>query len=296
MRRLVIFSLILISSLSCKKVVLDGLAFPSKTLEEYEFEQYPDGEIVLSDDYNLDPVERYLIPLTSVDQETGETYTIYGVYIGDTSKIKTDTVIYYGHGQSAHMDNYWTRCALLANLGGQYNYGVFMIDYRGYGMSEGKSSETGLTEDVDAGLDWLIQMGLNEDHAIFYGYSLGAIPMIERTAYRTDFKPSKLICESPLASVENLAQSSVLLNVDGDFVTELNFTNAENMKDVKVPYLWFHGVDDDYIELNNGELIYANHSGSYKEAQRIEKANHSDIPLVMGLQNYLNTVLTFIRK
>lgn len=295
MRQLVLFCAVTVL-FSCKKAVLDGLAFPSTKLESYEFENYTKGEMELSSNYHLDPVERYLIPLTSIDQETGETYTIYGVYIGDTSRIGIDTVLYYGHGQGGHLDNYWTRCELLANLGGQDNYGIFMIDYRGYGMSEGSSSESGLIEDVNAGLDWLISKGLTEETAVFYGYSLGAIPMIERTAYRTDFKPSKLICESPLASVENLAQSSVLLNVDDDFVTSLKFRNAENMKDVNTPYLWFHGVEDDYIEINNGELIYANHSGSFKEAHRVENANHQDIPVVMGYDNYLNTVLNFIRK
>lgn len=290
------FILITLSLVSCKKVVLDSLAFPSSKLESYEFENYSEGEIELPSNLQLNPVERYLIPLTSTDAATGEAYTIYGVYIGDTSKIATDTVIYYGHGQSKHMDNYWSRSALLANIGGQYNYGVFMIDYRGYGMSEGTSSEKGLSEDINAGLDWLISKGLSEERAVFYGYSLGAIPMIERTAFRNDFTPAKLICESPLASVENLAQSSVLLNVDGDFVTELNFLNAENMKYVQVPYMWIHGVEDDYVEINNGELIYANHTSGYKEAHRVEKAKHSDVPTIMGYEDYLAKVLTFIRK
>ena len=296
MRGILIISALLLTVSSCKKVVLDSLAFPSEKLETYQFENYPNPEIELPAAYSLAPLQQHLIPLTSVDQATGETYTIYGLYIGDTATISSDSIIYYLHGQSKHMDNYWTRAALLANVGGAYNYGVFMIDYRGYGRSEGSSTELGLIEDADAGIDWLISKGADKTKTIFYGYSLGAIPAINRSAYRTDFIPAKLICESPLASVEYLAQSSVLLNVDGDFVTTLKFNNAETIKEVQIPYLWLHGIQDDYVSIDNGELIFANYNGPYGEPHRIEDSGHSEVPIKMGVSNYLSGVLKFIQK
>jgi len=282
--------------LACKKVKLDGLAFPAVKLDSYEFGDYEGYELKIPDSMDNANITEFLVSMESVDAETGETYTIYGFYMGDTATISSDTVIYYCHGQSLHNDVYWTRMNLLAHLGGLHNYGVFMIDYRGYGMSEGSSTERGLIEDADAGIDWLLDKGLSGDRCVYYGFSLGCIPLINRAGNRTDFVPSRLICEAPLASVENLAQSSTLLNVDKDFVTELNFENAEEIKKVDVPYLWLHGVLDDYIEIENGELIFENYNGIYKEAQRIASANHGDIPLMMGYQNYLSTMLSFIRK
>jgi len=296
MRVVIIISIVLAGLSSCKKATLDGLAFPSVSLDSYEHKDYDNHELEIPDEYFNAPIQQTLIPLTSIDEETGDTYTIYGLYMGDTANISTDTIIYFCHGQSRHNDYYWTREVLISHLGGLHNYGVFMIDYRGYGMSEGSSTEQGLYEDADAGLDWLIAHGATQEKTVYYGFSLGAIPLIHKAANRLDFQPIGLICEAPLASTENLAQSSVLLNIDSEFVTELELNNAEQIKNVSVPFMWLHGYEDDYVEINNGELIYANYQGPYKEAHRIENGGHADLPVIMGYDNFLSTFLTFIRK
>jgi len=281
--------------LACKKVKLDALAFPSERLDSYQFENYDAGDASVPEEYAVSSDRYSLIAMQSKDVTTGEEYTIYGVYIGDTATIATDTVIMYSHGQSLHMDAYWPRATLLASLVEKYHYGVFMMDFRGYGMSEGDATEQGLYEDVDASIDWLISKGANADQTFYYGYSLGCIPTIDRAAYRTDFRPTKVILESPLASVENLTNSSLILNVDPKYVSTLEFNNAEKIKDVPMPLLWIHGEEDDYIAIENGELIYQNHQGSYKDAIRVPVAGHSNIPEIMGYSNYLQQVENYIK-
>lgn len=297
MKRFILFSLVLLALTSCKKLTLDSFAFPSEALEVYEYENYTGGwnlglpESALAEDSNYTQVM-----IGSYDSVLLEKNWIFGLYIGDVSTIWQDTVILYFHGQSKHMDHYFERASLLANVGGKYNYGVFMIDYRGYGMSTGKSTEQGLIEDANAAIKWLKSYGGKGDQTICYGYSLGAIPAIDRAAYHNDFKFDKLIVESPIASVEHLVESSTLINVSSGFMTTLEFPNAEKIKDVDMPLLWFHGVEDDYTAIQNGELIYENHGNSSKTAVRVEGGGHSDVPSVMGLQNYLQEVLSFIRN
>lgn len=293
MRYLSLFALLLVL-IACKKVTLDGLAFPSESLDAYSFEN-AQGEIEVHDSLLATSDNYTLLSFNSIDSESGESYKIYGVFIGDTATISTDTLIVYFHGQSKHMDHYFSRASLLANLGGKYNYNVLMMDYRGYGMSEGTSSEHGLYNDADAVIDWLKLNGADAQRTIFYGYSLGAIPSIDRTAYRSDFQPAKLIIESPLASVEYLVHSSTIIQVDPGFVTNLNFENAEKIKDVDEPLLWMHGVEDTYIAIENGEIIFNNHGGTVKQAERVDGSDHSEVPIVMGVNNYLELVLTFIR-
>ncbi len=291
---LVLLSLVLLV-VGCQKVDLNNLAFPSEELEVYTFEAYEDQEIEIPSQYAIDPSNRTLITMQSHSEETGEDYTIYGVYIGDMNTISTDTVILYLHGQSKHMDNYYSRASLLANVGGKHNYGVLMIDYRGYGLSEGSPTEKGLYEDADAAIDWLVSKGAIGSRTIIYGYSLGAIPSIDRCAYREDFISSKLIIESPLASVENLVHSSTLINVDPGFVTTLEFNNAEKIKDVSQPLYWMHGVEDTYIAIQNGELIYSNHMGTHI-ADRVEGSDHSEVPVKMGFEYYLSRLSYFIQN
>lgn len=289
---LVSFSVLLLSS--CKEVTLDSLAFPSQSLDYYEFENY-EGELIVPDSMLADASNYTLIEMNSLDQETGESFKIYGLYIGDTAQIATDTIVLYAHGQSLHMDNYFSRASLLANVGGKYNYGVFMYDFRGYGMSEGSSTERGLYEDSDAAIDWLKSHGANPDKTIFYGYSLGAIPLIDKAAYREDFKPSKLIIEAPIASVQYLVDNSTGINVYSDFVTTLEFESIEKIRSVDAELLWLHGKSDTYISIDNGELIYSNHTGNYKQAIRVDGAEHSEVPSTMGYEIYLNELLDFIR-
>lgn len=289
------YLVILIALFGCKKVRLDGLAFPSEQLDQYEFEAH-NGEIEIPDSMLAEPSNYTLMTFESHSVEDNINYTIYGVLIGDTSNLANDTMIVYFHGQSKHMDHYFSRASLLANVGGKYNYNVLMIDYRGYGMSEGQSSEAGLYEDADAVIDWLITKNVDPQKTYYYGYSLGAIPAIDRIANRDDFQPKKLIIESPLASVANLVESSTILQVNPEYVTDLKLENAEKIKEVQQPLLWFHGVEDTYISIDNGELIYANHGGLIKYAERIEGSDHSEIPIIIGIPTYLDRLLSFIRE
>ncbi len=289
--KLILIGLILIS---CKKLNLDRLAFPSQKVSEYQFEHYSDSNTNVPSKYSIGSSKVTLVKMTSRDKSTGENYAIYGVYIGDTSTISTDSIILYCHGQYKHMDAYWSRASLLASMIKKYHFGVFMMDYRGFGMSEGESTEEGLYEDVDASIDWLKTMGADPTKTFYYGFSLGAIPVIDRAAYRTDFKPAKIIIESPLASVQNLTHTSTIINVNSKFLSTLEFDNAGKIKDVSAPLLWLHGKVDDYIAIQNGELIFKNHQGSYKEAIRVDHAGHSDIPIVMKYDHYIKTVGNFI--
>ncbi len=295
MKKLFLYTIIGLFAAACTKPNLDALAFPSEKADNYEFENYDAGAGNVPTIYDVTSDNYTLVSMTSIDGNTGDEYTIYGVYIGDMATMASDTVIMYCHGQAKHMDAYWPRATLLASLVEKYQYGVFMMDYRGYGMSEGTPTEQGLYEDVDASIDWLIAMGAKQEQTFYYGFSLGCIPVIDRAAYRSDFQPAKIIIESPLASVDNLAHSSLVLNVDPNFVSTLEFENAEKMKAISMPLLWFHGVEDDYIEIENGELIYGNHSGSYKEAVRVNGAGHGNIPEIYGYDNYIVHLENYIK-
>lgn len=295
MKKLIYITFILLGFASCKKVNLDKLAFPSEKLDSYQLEDY-DGEIKVPTSYNIPQDKIKLFTLNSVDSNTGEVFKIYAIYIGDTTSIATDTIILYTHGQSKHMDNYWSRAKLLANISSKNQYGVLMMDYRGFGMSEGESTEQGLFDDTEVCINWLKDQGAQPQNTFYYGYSLGCIPAIEMAAYKTDFTPAKLMIESPLASVEYLTQSSTLINVDSKFVTSLEFNNAETIKDVKIPLLWMHGREDTYIALPNGQLIYDNHNGGYKESHIVEGSDHTEIPTTLGFENYIQILEDFIKK
>jgi pimeloyl-ACP methyl ester carboxylesterase len=274
------------------------MLFNKKELKEYGFENYTgEQEVVLDNSYALADSLIHLIKLNSQAANEKTASEIYAVYLGQISRIATDTVIVYCHGTKWHMDYYYNRAKLLAHLGGKNNYGVLMMDYRGYGMSKGDPTEEGMYADVDVCLQWLKNQGLTSARTIFYGFSLGSAPATELTSKPRTLTPIKLILESPFASSAMMVADASQLNMPGIYFTELKIDNAEEIKNVKQPFMWIHGESDQFLNAEtHGQTIYNNYKGSYSEAHRIKDADHPNVPVVWGIDEYKKTVLTFIRK
>lgn len=292
---LLFISIILLST-SCLR--LDDMLYNESSLDFYKLDDY-DGEV----DFRLD--ENYSIPdslihlftlKSQTETETSPT-KIYAIYIGDTNLIAIDTIIMYCHGNRDHMDFYWQREKLLANIGEKNRFGVLMLDYRGFGMSEGKSTEKGLYADVDAGLAWLKNNGLTNDRLIIYGFSLGSAPATELTAHPRSLTPSKLILESPFASAAVMVQDGSILEIPPSYFTNLEIDNAEEIKLVNQPFLWFHGLDDDFLNIEtHGEIIFKNYHGTKKVAVRVSGANHGGVPQTYGFIPYCKKIEDFITE
>ncbi len=297
MRKLFIYIIVGISLTSCFRLD-DNLFDPEAGITEYKLDGY-DGEqhFVLDASYAIPSNLVSIFTLNSQSPSEATPTTIYAIYIGDVNTISTDTVIMYCHGNSKHMDYYWQRAKLLAHCGGKNNYGVMMVDYRGYGLSEGEPSEDGLYADVDAALNWLKGSGLTDDRLVMYGYSMGSAPSCELTSKPRSLTPAKLILEAPFASAAVMIQDASVLGLPPSFITNLKIDNAEEIKNISQPLMWMHGTEDLFLNVNtHGQVVYDNHQGVYKEAHKINATDHDDLPPMYGYQNYRNNIDVFIKK
>ena len=296
MRAILIIAIVFIFS-SCLRLD-DNLYNLTDKITEYKLDNYTgENDFVLDNSYQIQDSLVHLFTLSSKTSSESVATTIRAIYIGSLSKIKTDTVIMYCHGNKWHMDFYWQRAKLLAHVSGKNKYGVLMIDYRGYGLSEGKPTEDGLYADVDAALQWLKINGLSNSRLIIYGFSMGTAPACELTSKPRSMNPSKIILEAPFASADVMANDGSSLNMPGSFFTNLKIDNAEEIKTISQPFCWIHGTNDNFLNINtHGEVVYKNYKGLYQEAHRIDGADHGEIPVKMGFVNYLNTLSTFIKK
>lgn len=277
---------------------LDDNLYNSSKLTEYKLDNYT-GEVDFHLDYSYHIPDSLIHLFTLPSQAPGEAAatSIYAVYIGDISRIATDTVILYCHGNKDHMDFYWPRAKLLANIGSKNRYGVLMIDYRGYGMSEGKETEAGLYADADAAMKWLATKGLTNNRLVIYGFSMGSAPATKIAAENYSMKPSKLILEAPFASAETMVQDASGMAMPGDFFTTLQINNAQEIQSVSQPFCWLHGEADDFLNVDtHGQVVYDHYHGTYKEAHRIPGAGHSTVPQTMGFSSYSNTLLNFMTR
>ncbi len=298
MKNFIYFLVIITLVSACRKRLDDFLFNNDNSITAYELDNYT-GRTTLDvgSEYHVEDsmISVFQFPISS----EGENLNISAIYVGELSQIASDTVILYCHGTADHNDFYWPRQKLYASLGSKHRFGVLMIDYPGYGLSEGKPTEQNMYEATNGALKWLKSQGLTNDRLILFGFSLGTAPTCEVAGNATNFEmqPSKIILEAPFASAEVLVQDAALLAMPGSYFVNVKIDNAEEIKKVNVPLLWIHGEADSFLSIHtHGEVVYTNYQGPSKTAVRVPGGDHEDTPFIMGYSNYLAEILQFIEQ
>lgn len=291
--RLFIYFLLGMGLSSCFE--LDDLLYnPKEVTGDYRLNNIQADELQIPATFLLD--EDQILPFSLASKNAGGgSETIWAIYMGDTSLIKTDTVIVYCHGNAYNLDGYWERATLLANLGEKSRYGVLIMDYQGYGKSTGKGNEAGLYNDVDACLEWLKNKGLTGDRLVMYGFSMGTAPATELTANPRSLVPSKLILEAPFASAAMMVNDATPLALPASYLTNLKIDNAEEIVKVNQPFLWMHGEQDDFLSRKyHGQVVFDRYQGTYKQKVIAPNAGHGDFPQSLGFEEYMSSVFGFL--
>ena len=298
----ILLSSFLLGFNSCKKNLNDNL-FNASKLEEYKLDDYGGTvDFKLNSDYDIPDSSVHVFPIWSKTENETDSTKIWAVYIGNYKKVGTkelianDSVIVYFHGNKDHMDFYWQRAKLLAHTGGKLNFGVLMIDYRGYGMSEGKSTEETMYADAIAAISWMKRKGVGAQKFVIYGFSLGCAPATYTTLYLPPtYKPLCIALEAPFASVATLVNDGAALNLDPIFFSSFKCDNNARIKKIQQPFYWIHGTKDKFIPIEtNGEVLFKNYTGTISQAQRVEGADHSDVPQTVGFAKYNQLLHSFI--
>lgn len=293
---ILIFAVILTTS--CNKRLDDFLFNGDNSIDAYYLDDYSEDVSVPLDNQYFLP-DHLIHQFTYEIEDEGEALDIAAIYTGDTAKIATDTIIMYCHGNRDHMDFYWPRQKMYSHVGNQGRFGVLMIDYPGYGLSEGESTEQNMYASIDGALKWLKTKGLTDDRLVIFGFSLGSAGACKMAAGGYEMNPSKIILEAPFASSEVMVQDAALLAMPGSFLVNVKIDNAEQIKETDAPLLWMHGINDGFLAMEtHGEVVFKNHSGT-KKAVRVPGADHdgaSAVPVFMGFETYLKTIEDFITE
>jgi pimeloyl-ACP methyl ester carboxylesterase len=270
----------------------DNLFNPEEKITAYGFDQYKGTRELadLPDSISVEPNRQQFFFLPSGPEK------IACIFLGDSSEIPEKEVILYCHGNKNHMDNYWNRAKLLYHTGAKGRRAVLMMDYRGFGLSTGDPSEQGLYEDVGACIAWLKAKGLKENNLILYGYSLGSAPATYWAAHPDMLSLKKLILEAPYCSADQMVKDASKLQLPGAYFTNLNINNGERIKQVRAPFLWIHGREDDYLDAETqGRTIYNNYPDpGKKQSILVPGAVHNNVPQVMGYQQYIREISKFL--
>jgi len=247
--------------------------------------------------FNSKSADQYELPGNNIPQELIQEVsfesggnTIFGIWVASNGR-RPGLTLLYCHGNKNGIDEYWDRIQFLHGTG----INLFIFDYRGYGKSEGESSEKGLHEDGIAALNFIQNhYKTTADSLILYGYSLGNVVSIYLAAEKID--PLCLFAESPFASAASLAQGSSGLDLPALWLTEGEYNNAERIQKIKTHFCLLHGEIDDFVRWkDNGRIVWEN-APEPKILHLIKEANHKDVPQILGISEYQNIILEYIES
>lgn len=174
--------------------------------------------------------------------------------VRDVSAPGTGKVLLFFHGNAGNISHRRDSIEIFRRLG----MDVFILDYRGYGKSQGKPGEQGLYRDARAAWDYLTGVrAVNPRDIVVFGRSLGGAVATQLAA---EVQPEKLIVESCFSSARDMARrifplSSWLL------VMRYEFDVAAQLQKVKGDVLVAHSPEDEIIPFEMGETLYRSVGG-----------------------------------
>lgn len=151
-------------------------------------------------------------------------------------------LIFYLHGNAGSLDSWGNSAKIYTNLG----YDIFILDYRGFGKSEGQiENQEQVYRDISIVYDKVKSEYKNKE-TIVIGYSIGT----GLAAYLASIKnPDKLILQAPYYNF--LEFSSTKEPYFPDFLKKFQFETNKYIVKVKAPIYIFHGNQDQLISIEN---------------------------------------------
>jgi abhydrolase domain-containing protein 17 len=189
--------------------------------------------------------------------------------------------ILYSHGNAGDLGDFRPLLIKLQQAG----FSVFAYDYRGYGTSEGKPSESGSYRDIDAAYAYLTQtLRIPPQQIIAHGQSLGGAITIDLASRQP---VGGLILESTFVSAFR-----VLLPFP--FLPFEKFHSMGKLPKVNCPVLVIHGTQDPTIPFWHGEKLYAI-APQPKQFLWVEGADHENLREVAG-DRYTQAIQAFAQS
>jgi fermentation-respiration switch protein FrsA (DUF1100 family) len=180
-----------------------------------------------------------------VDLTTSDNVRLHGWHIPAPNARAT---LLFFHGNAGNISHRLSSIKIFLDLG----LSVFIIDYRGYGQSEGKPSIDGTKLDALAAWRWLTESKkIPPGKVIVFGRSLGGAVAMELTRAAN---PGALILESTFSSLSDMAPFPSFIApflLGGDF-----WNSVETASGLTVPTLSIHSPQDEIVPYRQGRRVF----------------------------------------
>ena len=171
----------------------------------------------------------------------------------------------------------------------QAKVNIFIIDYRGYGLSSGKPTEKGVYLDAKAGYDYLIsKKNIKPEQIVLYGESLGACVVIDLASRK---KVRGLIAEGVFSSGQDIGK--VFYPYVPKFILPNVFDSLGKINKIKIPKLFLHSAGDEVVPIKLGKKLY---QAAPEPKYFVEIPGGHNSIYFDSKDKYLVSIITFLDK
>lgn len=212
---------------------------------------------------------------------TDDGYRLHGWYL--PARLGEWTVLFF-HGNAGNISQRLDTLRLFHQLG----LNTLIVDYRGYGRSEGSPSEHGTYLDATAAWRYLANdRGVPSKEIVVFGRSLGAAVATWLAARHA---PGALIIESAFTSIPDLA-AKLYPFLPVRLLSRYQYNNRARMTNITCPVLVIHSTADEIVPFAHGRMLFE--IAREPKALLVLRGSHNDAFLISEEQ-YLRGVRKFL--
>lgn len=204
---------------------------------------------------------------------------------------KSEWVLLFLHGNADNISEHLQHSHRFHQLG----FSVFMVDYRGYGRSEGRfPTESTVYKDVETAWDYLVnQRGIPPDKIVIYGHSLGGAIAIELASHQP--QAAGAIIEASFTSMRDMVDYQYpYFNIFPiDLILTHRFDSINKVRNLKMPILFTHGTADETVPTYMSQALF-DAANEPKKLFIVPNADHNNIAQVSG-EKYFETIREFMK-
>ncbi len=192
---------------------------------------------------------------------------------------RSSPTILFLHGNAGNVSHRLDKLVVFHGLGAN----VLIIDYRGYGRSEGKPSEEGTYRDAQAAYEYLTQPrtllvrrslgegGSREPRTIvIYGESLGTAMAVDLASKHP---VGGVVLEEPFTSIGDVGRGMFPI-FPVRWLVRNNYDSLSKIARVNAPLLILHSRDDEVFPFRHAERLFA---AAREPKQLVElRGSHND--------------------
>jgi uncharacterized protein len=173
---------------------------------------------------------------------------------------------------------------------------VLLIDYRGYGRSQGNfPSEATVYQDAQVAWDYLVgKRRIFPKKIVVYGHSLGGAIAINLASQNPSI--AGLIVSSSFTSMQQMAAQDWKFRLFpiAQILTQ-KFDSVQKVRSLKVPTLFIHGTEDTLVPVSIGKALYEA-APPPKQLLLIPHAGHNHGEAEFDKPENLNVIREFVNR